>query len=176
MCIFTYMCIYIYIFIYVYIRIYPMFGYVGVAQPQTGLNQFKAVVGLRWERKGAGKAAACYGWATQGMVKTRNPTATTITYKVFREFHVFFAEPNHTPFLLHCWFANPVFKHCFYFVLLIVDLVSTMFLLCLFQSSGWCIQDPSPAYPLSWNHRGAIRLSHFTLASETSLFCWWESV
>lgn len=54
MCIFTYMCIYI----YVYIRIYPMFGYVGVAQPQTGLNQFKAVVGLRWDRQGAGKAAA----------------------------------------------------------------------------------------------------------------------
>ena len=56
MCIFTYMCIYIYID--VYIRIYPMFGYVGVAQPQTGLNQFKAVVGLRWDRQGAGKAAA----------------------------------------------------------------------------------------------------------------------
>jgi hypothetical protein len=35
-----------------------MFGYVGVAQPQTGLNQFKAVVGLRWDRQGAGKAAA----------------------------------------------------------------------------------------------------------------------
>ena len=105
-----------------------MLGNVGVAQPQTGLNQFKQVVGPQWEGKEAEKAAACYRlWLNVGYLgvwsRLGTPATTTIFYKVFREFDMFLAEsyPMYPHLLSCCYIVDLQIQYSvIVFILLVV--------------------------------------------------------